>query len=64
MTSSDKTIVAVAVLPVCVYLTLMVAVLIVQPFDVPAGSIAGAGAVVAVASIAFANFLRRRRDRH
>jgi hypothetical protein len=57
MKSSNKTIVAVAVLPVCVYLMLMLAVLILQPFDVPAGVIPGGGAVVTVASIAFANFL-------
>jgi len=63
MTNSDKTIVAAAVVPVCVYLVLMLAFLALQPFDVPAGVIPGAGAIVTIASIAFANFLRLRRDR-
>ena len=63
MTNSDKAIVAVAVAPVCVYLTLIVALLILQPFEVPAGVIPAAGAGVTIASIAFANFLRLRRDR-
>lgn len=63
MTNSNRTIIAAAVLPVSVYLTLMLALLILQPFEVPAGVIPAAGAVVTVASIAFANFLRLRRDR-
>jgi membrane protein implicated in regulation of membrane protease activity len=63
MTRSDKIIIAAALLPVCFYLALMVALLILQPFDIPGGVMPAIGAVVTVASIAFANFLRRRRDR-
>ena len=64
MTHSDKTIVYAALVPVCAYIMLMLAWLIFQPFEVPAGVIPGAGAVVTIGSIAFANFLRLRRDRH
>jgi len=63
MTKSDKAIVAVAVLPVCAFLAFMLALLVFQPFEIRAGVIPGAGAVVTIASIAFANFLRLRRDR-
>jgi hypothetical protein len=62
MTTSNGTIIAAALLPVCVYLTLVPALFILQPFEVPAGLIPAASAVVTVASIAFANFLRLRRD--
>jgi hypothetical protein len=63
MTNSDKAIVAAALVPVCIFLTLMLALMILQPFEVPAGVIPAAGAVVTIGSIAFANFLRLRRDR-
>lgn len=63
MTHSDKNIVAAAVVPVCIFLVLMLAFLMFQPIDVPAGVIPGAGVVVVIASIALAKFLRLRRDR-
>jgi hypothetical protein len=63
MTTSNGTIITAALLPVSVYLTLVPALLVLQPFEVPAGVIPATSAVVTVASIAFANFLRLRRDR-
>jgi hypothetical protein len=58
----NNTIIAIALAPVALYLSIMATALVLQPFAVPAGLLPGGAAVVTILSVGFANLLRMRRD--
>jgi len=59
---SNNKMIAIALVPVALYLLIMATFLVLQPFEMPAGLLPGGAVVVTVLGIGFANFLRMRRD--
>jgi hypothetical protein len=59
---SNNTIIAIALVPVALYLSIMATLLVLQPFEMPAGLLPGGGVVVTILSIGFASILRMGRD--
>lgn len=61
---SNNTIMAIALVPVALYLLVMATFLALQPFELPTGLLPGGAIVVTILSIGFANILRIRRDQN
>jgi len=61
---SNNTIIVIALVPVALYLSIMATLLVLQPFEMPAGLLPGGAVVVTILSIGFANILRMRRDQN
>lgn len=59
---SNNTIIAIALVPVALHLSIMAALLVLQRFEMPAGLLPGGAVGVTILSIGFANILRIRRS--
>lgn len=58
---SNKTIIAIALAPVALYLSIMAALFFLRPFEIPGGLLLGGAVAVTILSIGFANLLGMRR---
>ena len=59
---SNNTIIAIALAPIALYLSIMLTLLVLQPITMPVGLVPGGAVVVTILSVGFANLLRARRD--
>ena len=59
---SNNTIIAIALAPIALYLSIMLTLLVLPPITMPVGLLPGGAVVVTILSVGFANLLRARRD--